>query len=447
MTTPIYDFMAKYAKSKTTRFHMPGHKGISAKNSIKFLGCENLDITEIKGADSLYEADSIIAESEANASELFGTGATFYSTEGSSQCIRAMLSLAISTSTNRSVLAARNVHKSFVYAAGLIGFDVEWFAPEMSDSLCRCRITADKLAKKLDSLKELPAAFYLTSPDYLGGVADIKSLAEVCHERGILLLVDNAHGAYLRFLPESSHPIELGADLCCDSAHKTLPVLTGGAYLHLSESVSDKLSPLAKSTMEIFGSTSPSYLTLGSLDLCNFYLASQFRGDLADLLIRLRKVREALAQNGWILEESDPLRLTLRAPDGMTGNSLAELLRSGGIECEYSDLTFVVLMVTPMNDPGDFQRLIDTLGINSREYSQSKPTKITIPERKMSIRDALFAPHEFVPAEKSLGRVCGAPTVSCPPAIPIAVSGEIIDDFAIELFKRYGTDSVEVVCG
>ena len=88
METPICDFVRRYAQSSALRLHMPGHKGVS------LLGMEQMDITEICGADSLYEADGIIRQSEANASAIFGAK-TFYSTEGSSQCIRAMLCLAV----------------------------------------------------------------------------------------------------------------------------------------------------------------------------------------------------------------------------------------------------------------------------------------------------------------------------------------------------------------
>ena len=127
MDTPILDFVRQYADSDTVRFHMPGHKG---RNK---LGCEQWDITEVKGADALYEAEGIIARSEENATALFGSQRTLYSTEGSSQCIRAMLYLAI---TNRRagtapvVVAARNVHKSFVYAAALLDIEVAWLWPE-----------------------------------------------------------------------------------------------------------------------------------------------------------------------------------------------------------------------------------------------------------------------------------------------------------------------------
>ena len=208
MNTPIQDFLRSYAGSAAVRFHMPGHKGRGP------LGCENWDITEIAGADSLYEANGIIAESEANATALFGSGRTLYSTEGSSQCIRAMLYLARLTCPEKPrpvILAARNVHKAFLYAAAALDLAVSWLWPESdTDSLCACPVTPAGLKAALEGMDAPPAAVYVTSPDYLGNRLDIAALADVCHSRGVLLLVDNAHGAYLRFLPADSHPITLG---------------------------------------------------------------------------------------------------------------------------------------------------------------------------------------------------------------------------------------------
>ena len=307
MQTPIVDFVRRYQKEGVTRFHMPGHKGQS------YLGCEWADITEICGADSLYEADGISADSEENASALFGSGRTFYSTEGSSQCIRAMLSLALSRHNGKErpvVLAARNVHKAFVYAAALLDFDVEWLWPEDGmKSLCSCKVSPAQVEKQI--VRSRPVAVYLTSPDYLGGQMDIRSIAEVCHREGVLLLVDNAHGAYLHFLKQSVHPLDLGADMCCDSAHKTFPVLTGGAYLHLHKNVSGKLGEKGKQALALFGSTSPSYLILESLDLCNAYLSEGYQDKLMDKVNQIQNMKERLTKCGWEFEESDPLKITI----------------------------------------------------------------------------------------------------------------------------------------
>ena len=438
MNTPVADFVQRYAKAGTARLHMPGHKGRC------FLGCEPWDITEIHGADALYEAEGILAESEANAAALFGSQRTCYSTEGSSQCIRAMLYLAVAASGSHTVVAARNVHRAFVSAAALLDLEIRWLWPEESRSLCGCPISPAQLEETLHSLPEPPAAVYLTSPDYLGGMAEIPALAQVCHQHGTLLLVDNAHGAYLRFLQPSLHPLDLGADLCCDSSHKTLPVLTGGAYLHLSPTAPAQLGPLAKSALGLFGSTSPSYLTLASLDLCNRYLAEGYPQRLAEAVERLAELRERLTAAGWRVEPSDPLRVTVAAPRGVTGQELAGQLRRQGAECEYADRDFLVLMATPENTPEELAQAAAALG---QCPGEANPPQLPLArgERACSIRQAAFAPRETVDAAHSLGRVCGLPTVGCPPAIPIAVSGERITPEALALFAYYGIEQVEVL--
>lgn len=438
MNTPVADFVQRYAKAGTARLHMPGHKGRC------FLGCEPWDITEIHGADALYEAEGILAESEQNAAALFGSQRTCYSTEGSSQCIRAMLYLAVAASGSHTVVAARNVHRAFVSAAALLDLEIRWLWPEESRSLCGCPISPAQLEETLNSLPEPPAAVYLTSPDYLGGMAEIPALAQVCHQHGTLLLVDNAHGAYLRFLQPSLHPLDLGADLCCDSAHKTLPVLTGGAYLHLSPTAPAQLGPLAKSALGLFGSTSPSYLTLASLDLCNRYLAEGYLQRLAEAVERLAELRERLTAAGWRVEPSDPLRVTVAAPRGVTGQELAGQLRRQGVECEYADRDFLVLMATPENTPEELAQAAAALG---QCPGEANPPQLPLArgERACSIRQAAFAPRETVDAAHSLGRVCGLPTVGCPPAIPIAVSGERITPEALALFAYYGIEQVEVL--
>ncbi len=446
MTTPVWDFLQGYEREGLCRLHMPGHKGIRGP-----LGCEAWDVTEIAGADSLYEASGIIAKSEANAAALFGSGATFYSTEGSSQCLKAMLFLALQSrpaGTPPVILAARNVHKSFVYAAALLDFEPRWLWPEgETPSLCACPVTAAGLERALAALDAPPAAVYVTSPDYLGNMADISALAEVCHAHGTLLLTDNAHGAYLRFLEPSLHPLDQGADMCCDSAHKTLPVLTGGAYLHVRKGARAGLGINAKAALALFGSTSPSYLTLASLDLCNAYLAGEGRSRIRAAAGRLSALKQDLTRRGWTLAGDEPLKLTLDAAAwGWDGRELAEHLRVGGVEPEYADRDFCVLMASPKTTAEDLQWTADSLDCALRKAALPRPAlPIARGERALSARQALFAPRETVPAGKSLGRICGAPTVSCPPAVPAAMSGERIGPEAVKLFQYYGVEAVDVL--
>ena len=444
MTTPVCDFVRRYAAQNAVRLHMPGHKGKD------ILGFEHLDITEIDGADSLYEADGIIAQSEANASQAFGCS-TFYSTEGSSQCIRAMLYLVCLNADKSSgrpvVMAARNVHKTFVSAAALLDFDIEWIYPQKQQSYLSCIISAEEMETMLSQAEKKPAAVYLTSPDYLGNVADIKGIAEVCHRYGVMLAVDNAHGAYLKFLPQSQHPVDLGADLCCDSAHKTLPVLTGGAYLHISDRVSAQMVPMAKNALAMFGSTSPSYIIMQSLDMANAYIADGYGKKLETFVDRLDKVKNRLVQHDFVLTGTEKLKITVNAKDyGYKGTELTQYLADRNIICEFADPDFIVFMFTPETDIKHLEYFADIMcGIPRKPSIKENPPQFSLPCRLMSVRAAAFSPSEEVKAENAEGRVLAAVTVGCPPAVPIVVCGEKIDVAAIEQFKYYGIKYCRVV--
>ena len=439
MNTPICDFVRRYADSNSLRLHMPGHKGKGP------LGFEHLDITEISGADSLYEASGIIAESEANASILFGCP-TFYSTEGSSQCIRAMLYLA-TCGRSRRIAAARNVHKTFLSAAALLDLQVDWLYPDMEGAYLSCYITAESLEDYFANCEEIPAAVYVTSPDYLGNMLEIDKLAEVCHRHSTLLLVDNAHGAYLKFLPNSQYPMDLGADLCCDSAHKTLPVLTGGAYLHIRD---ENLAKQAKNALALFGSTSPSYLVLQSLDAANALLADPaYIRQFVETAFLANGLRQQLTEHGINASPDayEPLKVTVYPQMyGYTGVEFAQALRNRGVECEFADPNFMVLMLTPANTAEDLQRVGDILTTLPRRKPLSLcPPQIGRPERILSIREAILSPWETVPVKESLGRVLAAATVGCPPAVPIVVCGERIDENVLACFDYYGIETCCVV--
>ena len=443
MNTPIFDFVKAYVQASPTRLHMPGHKGVN------FLGAEVLDITEIHGMNSLYDGVGVIAQSEANASSLFGAN-TFYSTEGSSLCIRSMLYLVSLAAREKgehpTILATRNVHKSFLSGVALLDIAVTWLYPEVDNSYLSAPLTPSALEEYL-STHPLPHALYITTPDYLGCMVDVRGLAQVCHQYGIYLLVDNAHGAYLKFLEESQHPIDLGADLCCDSAHKTLAALTGGAYLHVAHSAPKGWVSQAKGAMALFGSTSPSFLILESLDLLNLYLEKGYREDLQALLPRVKTLKEALVQAGYTLVGDEPLKVTLATKSyGYTGQEVAEHLREGGVECEFSDPDYVVLMLTPQLDVTDMEHLTSLLcNLSKRDPCLTTPPKQARPMKAMSVRGATLAPCETILAKDSLGHILATATVSCPPAVPVLMCGEVIGEDAVQAFAYYGIKTISVV--
>ncbi len=432
--TPIADFVREYAAGEPLRLHVPGHKGAGE--------LERLDITEIEGADSLYEAHGIISESEAAASALYSCP-TFYSAEGSSLCIRAMLYLAtVATGVERpTVLAARNVHRSFVYAAALLDIDVRWLMGA-GGSYLSCRPTPAELECELAAMERaacLPAAVYITSPDYLGHVADIGGLAAVCRTRGVPLIVDNAHGAYFGFCRGTAHPIALGATMACDSAHKTLPVLTGGAYLHISPDAPRELCEGAHRAMALFGSTSPSYLILRSLDLANARLAAELPRELSAIADSVAACRARLEALGMTAVGDEPLKLTLLTKKwGYTGGEAARYLEALGIVPEFCDDDHLVMMFSPGNGEGAAERVCNALAsLPQREEITAAPPAVAAGEAVMSLRRAIFSPAERVGVDAALGRVQADPGAACPPAVPIVLPGERITPAAIEAFKYY----------
>lgn len=440
MKTPIVSFLKSYQEKSPVRMHMPGHKGAG------ILGFEGMDLTEIYGADELFAAEGIIKESEQNASSLFGCP-TYYSTQGSTLCIQTMCTIlcqdAKSKGKKPKILAGRNAHRSFIHAAALLDFEIEWLYGN-SDYLS-CKIHAEDLEKVI--IESLPTAVYLTNPDYLGNLLDIQSLASVCKKHNVLLAIDNAHGAYLRFLEPSLHPIDLGADLCCDSAHKTLPVLTGGAYLHLSESLNQVWKNDVKHFMEYFSSTSPSYLIMASLDAANKVLDTTFRNSLFECVRRVDGLKNTLIQHGYTILSGEPMKITISTKEfGYTGNEIANLLMECDIYPEFYDSDYIVLMPSPYNTKDDLKRLETCLcGIERKPLLINKPPKLEQSKKAMNVRQALFSSSITLDVSKSLGQVCSSVTVSCPPAILPVIPGEVISESSIEVMKYYGIETVRVV--
>ncbi len=420
--------------------HMPGHKGAG------ILGFEGMDLTEIYGADELFAAEGIIKESEQNASSLFGCP-TYYSTQGSTLCIQTMCTIlcqdAKSKGKKPKILAGRNAHRSFIHVAALLDFDIEWLYGN-SDYLS-CKIHAEDLEKAI--IESLPTAVYLTNPDYLGNLLDIQSLASVCKKHNVLLAIDNAHGAYLRFLEPSLHPIDLGADLCCDSAHKTLPVLTGGAYLHLSDSLNQVWKNDVKHFMEYFSSTSPSYLIMASLDAANEVLNTTFRNSLSECVRSVASLKNTLVQHGYTILSGEPMKITISTKEfGYTGNEIANLLMECDIYPEFYDSDYIVLMPSPYNTKDDLKRLETCLcGIERKPLLINKPPKLEQSKKAMNVRQALFSSSITLDVSKSLGQVCSSVTVSCPPAILPVIPGEVISESSIEVMRYYGIETVRVV--
>ncbi|MBR4554753.1 MAG: aminotransferase class V-fold PLP-dependent enzyme [Ruminococcus sp.] len=438
---PIYDFIIAYTAGGTVRMHMPGHKGSP------LLGPEVLDITEIKGADYLFEAEGIIRQSEDLAAEIYGAGRTLFSTEGSSLSIKGMLAcVRACLGPDAKIAAGRNCHRAFINGCILLGIDPVWIWPEThSDSICASHITPSDVEAVLknSSVK----AVYITSPDYLGNMADVSRIAEVCHRHGALLLVDNAHGAYLKFAGEGLHPLDCGADICCDSAHKTLPALTGASLLHISRSAPAGLADCAKAEMSLFASTSPSYVIIQSTERSISELSNGLAERIRSFCKEVSSSRERISLAGFTTVGDEPMKITVAPMSaGYTGNDLADELRKRGIEPEYSDSAYTVLMPSPYNKDGDLDKVIKAFEDIPRRYAvKDELPRLIRPERAMGLREAYFSGSERIPVDKAAGRICSRTALSCQPSVPVIAGGEVFDEKIIKILKSYSIFEADVV--
>lgn len=424
MNTPICDFLEKYTAENKLRLHTPGHKGEFPH-----------DITEVYGADSLYEADEneIIGMSEMNARGVFGSQKTCYSCEGSTLAIQAGLAVLKSQGVN-TIAASRCSHRSLAMAASLLHMNVKWLYPS---EFLSANVTYDAAA-----IRDVDALF-ITNVDYYGGTWRFVNPR-------IPVLIDNAQGSYLRFVDkrmfgvEYVHPLELGFPLiCAESAHKTLPVLTGGAYLHFSQGTD---ASRAKEMMALFGTSSPSYLVLESLDRFNGMIADNTQM-VNNACSAVAEMKDSLIQAGVPILKSDPLRITVNAREyGMSGTEYAQVLRDSGIECEFADLNKAVLLFSAATTLEDCERArMAMLFVPSRGATAPVRLPVVKATADMPIWEAMYKPYKTVPIRSASGEVCAKFIAPCPPGIPLVMPGEIIDHNVIDALWAHGVQDVPVI--
>ena len=411
----LTDLLKNYKNSELSRFHTPGHSGKAAVLS-DFSQVLPFDVTEVLEFDSIYHADSCIKNIEQKAAKLFGAKRSVISVGGCTLAIQTMLALACDK--NAKIAAGRNAHVSFINTCALLDLDPMWIYPKDG------RVMSNDVEK---ALEEGAKVVYITSPDYFGRLSDIEKIADLCHEKGAVLLVDNAHGPHLKFLETDLHPLSLGADMTACSLHKTLPVLTGGAVLNINN---DKFVEKAKEKMALFGSTSPSYLILASIESCFDYLETK-PNFLEERVLALKKYAK---ENGAKMPqgECDPMRLTLAVDE-------KEALKNGAV-ADYSDGEYTVFITTPFHDETDFARLKAV--IDTARGSAVQSTKITAPKRGLRLQEAYFAQSEEIAASAAIGRIAAQSVSICPPGIPLIIPGEIIDE---DIIKQMQNKVIKVV--
>lgn len=443
MASPLYESLIAHRKKGRSPFHMPGHKGQLPGWELE--AAAFLDVTEIPDTGSLFDDLGPTRQAEDLATQYFGTARTLFSAGGSTLCIQAMLRLC--APQGGTVICSRVMHRSAVNAMALLGIDPVYLYPDRSAGpFFAGRVTPESVS---DALRSHPGAraVYLTSPDYYGVMSDIRAICAQAEKYHVPVIVDNAHGAHLYALDPQLHPITQGAVMSADSAHKTLPVLTGGSFLQIGRAA---YVPQAKAAMELFGSTSPSYLLMTSLDRCREWLdEGPGEAQVREAAQVCREVKAYAGRLGSLQPEGpcDPFHIALSAVNMSYGGvKSGEVMRVMGVEPEYVSDDAIILMPSPFNTQQDYHRLrraLSSLPLAGR--AEEAPFSLPRPHTAMRLRDALLAPGEEIPVERSVGRIAAQVTCPCPPAIPVVMPGEEIDAECVAALKNFGVWNIKVV--
>ncbi len=442
MKESLYNQLKKYKNLERSSFHTPGHKG----HFFSRYNLNSLDFTELPATDSLYEASGAIKLAENRVSKLYGSESSFFSAGGNTLCIQAMIRMCCRAGDK--ILCDRIVHRSVVSAMGLLNVTPVWVKRLVDKSTgLASQIDIPDLKFKLKANPDVKA-IYLTSPSYYGVLQDLKLISEICRRKGVLVLVDNAHGSHLKFL--GLHPLDQGADLVSDSAHKTLPVLTGGAWLHVNKK---EFKNTAKSAMALFGSTSPSYPVMASLDIACGWLEKNGFKEYKRLKCRVEEINEiARRKNIFLASDShfcDPTRIALGTYSiGYSGFEFRKLLYKFKIEPELCDENYVVLIPSPHNILTDWQRL--KLALESIEAKEPKTIdlkfeKTPIPPAKATISEAILGESTQIGINECLNKIAAEVICPCPPGIPVVMPGEVIGTFEQQALKYYGAKEINVI--
>lgn len=451
---PLYKALYEYIKKDPARFHTPGHKASHRSPLYEVLGdALNYDLTELPSTGSLFDACGPILEAEQEAAADFHVKATLFSAGGATLCIQTMFAL-IKKYGNK-VICARNIHRSAVNAMLLLGMEPVWVWPrKFQNSSLPGYICAEDIEQAFSENKDA-AGVYLTSPDYYGVISDIGGIAAVCRKYGARLFVDNAHGTHFLKCGEGElHPLKQGACMTCDSAHKTLPVLTGGAYLQINTDDFGFLE--AKEAMSLFGSTSPSYLIMLSLDIARSWMNLHGRKAYDILHNKVDEINRLAADMGFYRLQDDvsgpvqfdPVKIMLdTAGVGMTGGDAALYFEQNGVSIEMNDDRHVVLMPTPFTRDEDFKRLREAVA----HFPENPPlpaalTEFERPEAFLPMREAAFSKSaQFVDIDSAAGRIAAEAKCPCPPGVPLCMPGEKISRFTAMMLKNYGVSQIKVV--
>ena len=413
--------LKEHALGSFASFHMPGHKGVKP-DGILPPELYGFDVTELPFSDELFEAEGAIAQLEADASRLFGSGATLVSPFGATSCIQVMTAIA---AAKGKLLIPRNSHYSVFNAVGLCGAEAALLTPEQSGATPAGVVSPEAVEAAFKADGGISALF-LTSVDYYGYVADVAAFSAVCRKHKKLLLIDNSHGAHLRFTEGWKHPLECGADIVTDSIHKTLPAMTGSALLHFADPT---LAAEGKKLMKRFCSSSPSYPIMLSIAAAIGWASEEGEKAYNALAERLGRLKADIEAYGFRVLRGEPCRFYVTGGEaGLSGAEISARLAEFGCVPEFADEDGALLMFSPMNTEEELSRLTGVfIGAERKNAVLPKPARRDIiPRRAMSVADAFRAECECVPPEESAGRIAAECIGVYPPGLPSVITGEYI---------------------
>ncbi|CAM3692374.1 aminotransferase class I/II-fold pyridoxal phosphate-dependent enzyme [Mesobacillus zeae] len=445
--TPLFSGLLKHAKRNPVQFHIPGHKkgsGIDPEFR-EFIGDNalSIDLINIGPLDDLHSPKGIIKEAQDLAAEAFGADHTFFSVQGTSGAIIAMI-MAVCGPGDK-IIVPRNVHKSVMSAIVFSGAVPIFIHPQIDEKLGISHgITTDSVEKALEQHPDAKGVLVI-NPTYFGFSADLKKIVEIAHSYDVPVLVDEAHGVHIHFhedLPMSA--MQAGADMAATSVHKLGGSMTQSSILNVKEGlVSHKR---VQSILSMLTTTSTSYLLMASLDVARRRLVTEGR-ELIDRTIklsqRLRKEINQVEHLYCVGEEIlgtqatfdyDPTKLTVSVKDlGISGYAVEKWLREHhNIEVELSDLYNILCIITPGDTDADGDALVEALKDLSRTFHSSAEkvhVQVILPDiplLALTPRDAFYSETEVIPFAESEGRIIAEFVMVYPPGIPIFIPGEII---------------------
>ncbi len=440
----LFDALKAYSTSGAYPFHMPGHKRNTALLGDDLPLAE--DITEIDGFDNLHNPEGILKDLAERLAALYGSAFSLPLVNGSTGGILA--GIATCCSYGDSILMARNCHKSVYNAVSLLGLKPYYVVPPTDEKTgIAGSIRPEDIKSALELHPEIRLVV-LTSPTYDGVLSDIKTIVNLAHEREIPVLVDEAHGAHLRFTPLAEFSaVPCGADIVIQSLHKTLPAMTQCAVAHVN---GKRISPTAfLKKCAVFETSSPSYILLSSIALCVKFLEekgkeafgnyqnllSKFSAECEDLehLFVLNKGKDSASQHPTFFAFDEGKLPIVTVNTDIDGNALLEKLREEfALESEMAALSYALLMTSPCDTKEGFLRLTAALHKidASLNRTENPPTfaEMTLPERVLLPSEAEEKDGVFLPLENTAGKIALDALWCYPPGIPLLVPGEKINE-------------------